>query len=161
MELTQRTHELQIDSTTGWIQCAITGIAGCGKSELAKTYASEYELKDNLKVFKWRLDPDPTNNQASKMYYRQAFKQLLSNFGIQDVKPFEDENTLQTQQRLNRILWRKITEAKYSHLIVIFDNAGSYKDIKEYWPMEPTDLSECKTQGHILVTTQNPHFLPK
>ena len=71
----------------GVIICAITGIAGCGKSELAKAHAWQFCTKPNN--FVWRLDPDPdtTNNTASTVSYQKAYAQLLDNFNLQSLKP--------------------------------------------------------------------------
>ena len=133
------------------ILCAITGVAGSGKSELAKAYASE--LLESLDTFRWRLDPDPdaTDNKATKVSYQQAYSELLYNFEIQPIKAYENETSEQMHRSLVSILWHRINQ--YSKWIVIFDNAGSYTDIKNYLPTDPF------ITGLILITTQQSHFL--
>jgi nucleoside phosphorylase/tetratricopeptide (TPR) repeat protein len=138
--------------TWSWILCAITGLAGCGKSELAEAYASQ-SLED-LSIFRWRLDPDPdgTNNNATQVSYRQAFSALLYNFGIQSIQCYENETPEQIHQRVLDLVWKRINQ--YSQWIVIFDNAGSYADIVKYLPHKKN-----KSRGEILVTSQRSNFL--
>ena len=152
-ELKTRIQELE-GSNEILIKCAITGVAGCGKSELAKVYASKWG--DPLTTFRWRLDPDPNSdpNNASNFSYQQAFAQLLTNFGIQDLKAYETETPEHHHQRLNDMLWNTINNS-CPQWIIIFDNAGSLNDIKKYLP-PPFIRSRIKPQ--ILVTTRNPFF---
>jgi tetratricopeptide (TPR) repeat protein len=138
--------------------CAITGLAGCGKSELAKVYAKEYgqDLPDGTRILRWRLDPTTkeTKNQLSQASYQQSYSLLLQNFNLNESKSHDAEMPEEIHQRLNRLLWQKIDE--YSRWIIIFDNAGSSKDIKRYIP--PQDLV---LHGQILITSQKTQFLSK
>lgn len=127
--------------------CAITGVAGCGKSELAKAYAWQSRTD-----FKWRLDPDTSNNSASDVSYEQTYSALLYNFNIGPHKAYETETIEKMSDRLNTVLWQRINQ--YSSWIVIFDNAPSYTDIERYLP--PKDLLP---KGLVLVTTQSQRFV--
>ena len=149
-ELRQRINELEQEAS-GLILCATTGVAGSGKSELAKAYA--WELPRSPDVFRWRLDPDPdtTDNKATKVSYQQAYSELIYNFGIQSTKVYETETPEQMHRRLLSMLWQKINQ--YPKWIIIFDNAESYTDIKDYLPTDP-----C-IKGLILITTRQSHFL--
>jgi tetratricopeptide (TPR) repeat protein len=131
---------------------AITGVPGCGKSELAKAYAWELVLT-STQTFQWRLEPNPdsSNNDASETSYKQAYRELLYNFGLEYRRLYESETWDQMHQRLNAVLWGKINE--YAEWIVIFDNAGSYGDIAKYLPNDPL------VKGLILITTQQSHFV--
>ena len=130
--------------------CAITGIAGCGKSELAKAYG--WEHSNSSETFRWRLDsePDETQDTASKKSYFQAYSRLVENFGFTFRKEFDSETPELLHQRLISAVWKKISQ--YSSWIVIFDDAASYADIERYLPLEP------QIKGQILVTTRSPLF---
>ena len=129
------------DRNRGLVMCAITGVAGCGKSELAKAYANE-----SPDSFNWRLDPDPdTKENPTKVSYQQAYSALLRNFGMQ----FKD--SVEEQRQLLITVWSKIN--RYSQWVVIFDNVGSYADIEEYLPSGPS------IEGLILCTTRHSLFL--
>ena len=155
-KLKDKIQELQT-SQLNWITCAITGVAGCGKSELAKVYALEYGSSplNPSKVFRWRLDPDPdtSQNNATRVSYQRAFADVLYNFGIQNVKIYDSEPEDLMQQRLNGMLWEKITQCP--QWIVIFDNAFIETDTQKYYP------SEAKNRGQIIITTQNNNFINK
>ncbi len=135
------------------IKCAITGVAGSGKSELAKAFVTQF--RNSSTIFTWRLDPDPdgTSNNVTKVSYRQAYLQLLHNFSLPHLKAYDEETPLQMEQRLLSMLWSKINQ--YSSWILIFDNAASLEDIERHLPTDPN------IHGSILVTTQNPHFFPE
>ena len=150
-ELRQRIKELK-RQPSDLILCAIIGIAGCGKTELAKAYA--WELSGSPHAFRWRLDPDPdsTQNNSSEVSYQHAFFQLLHNFRVPTSKAYDAETPEEMHQRLNHILWMRIRQ--FSSWIVIFDNAGSKKDIQQYLPPK-----ELEHQGTILITSQQSHFL--
>jgi tetratricopeptide (TPR) repeat protein len=140
------------------LMCAITGVAGCGKSEVAKAYAWDLDPDTDPRstlFFRWRLDPDPdsADNQSTKTLYRLAYEALLYNFGITSVKAYETETDEQMHNRLRRILWQRINQ--YSKSVIIFDNAFSYDDIKPYICVD------ADIQGVILVTTQNSLFFIK
>jgi len=137
---------------------AITGVAGCGKSELAKVYGWQYgsESGDPSGILRWRLDPDPDSlrNDAIQVSYQQAFSALLYNFGIQVIRAYDTETPEQTHQRLLELVWQRINE--YPQWIVIFDNAGSYTDVKSYLPPKNLNL-----RGQILITTQTASLLTR
>jgi hypothetical protein len=142
------------ERTPGLVMCAITGVTGCGKSELAKAYT--WKLSIVSKIFIWRLDSDidENSNSTSKVSYKTAFFELLQNFGLQSIQAVEYEHQKTFQQRQNTMLWQKITQFK--SWIIIFDNAGSEMDIKNYLPPANTIImGQCL----ILITTPNPHFL--
>ena len=151
-ELSERINKLKGKSSE-LVLCAITGIAGCGKSELAKAHTWQ-SLSESQNVFRWRLDPDPdsdaSNNNATEVSYQQAYSALLYNFGISQIRAYETETSEQMHQRLVSMIWQEINQ--YQQWIVIFDNAVSYADIVKYLPID------LKTTGQILVTTQNPRF---
>jgi tetratricopeptide (TPR) repeat protein len=149
-ELRQKIDNLRKDNA-GLILCAVTGVAGCGKSEVAKVYA--WELSAASDVFKWRLDPDPdaSQNNASNVSYQQAFFLLLQNFNLHFLKPEAFETSNQFHERLVSMLWNKINQ--FYSWIVIFDNAGSYDDIVSYLPVD------SGIKGIILITTQQSVFL--
>ena len=136
------------------IQCAITGLAGCGKSELAKVYALEYEFENEtgeaIEAFRWYLEADPIQNHVAHASYQQAYDELLYNFGIQATRAYKTETDEHMHNRLKSMLWQKITH--YSQWIVIFDNAFVEDDIQKYLPLE------WENPGQILVTTQNSSF---
>ena len=150
LQLRERIQRLQ-ERSTGLIMCAITGVAGCGKSELAKTYAFKSEA-----AFKWRLDPDSDSspNNASQMSYQQAYLQLLQDFNLHFLNAYESETSESFHQRQKTLLWKKINQ--YGSWIIIFDHAGSYTDIKSYLPINSGMDSDIK--GQILITTQNQNF---
>lgn len=133
------------------VMCAITGVVGCGKSELAKAYS--WESPEGPHIFKWRLDPDITNNNASTVSYQQAWSALLHNFNILVRKAYDLETQEQMDRRCTSILWEKINQ--YSSWIVIFDNARSRTDIKDHLPLKTT---WPHSQGTILITTQKCNF---
>lgn len=152
----QRLDELKVrvrslrHSNSGLIRCAITGVAGCGKSELAKAYA--WEFPDSPTLFRWRLDPDTSQNNASQVSYLQAYTALLANFRLDESrKAYDSETPEQIHQRLFMILWKAINQ--YSSWIVIFDNAVSYVDIQRYLPSSIPNL-----KGYVVVTTQTSNF---
>lgn len=149
-ELQQRIMLLKQDNP-GLVMCAITGVAGCGKSELAKAYAWQFSTMPDS--FVWRLDSDPdtSNNIASQVSYRQAYDQLLDNFNLHVLKPYDFETPKMFKQRRDSILWNTIIQ--YDSWILIFDNAGSYTDVAGYLP--PDSI----VRGLVLITTQQSHFL--
>ena len=149
-ELTQQLNILR-EKNQGMVLCAITGIAGCGKSELAKAYA--WGLPISPCTFRWRLDPDPdnTDNKATKVSYQQAYSALLYNFGIQQIKAYDTETPQQTQERLLSMLWQRIN--RYQEWVIIFDNVGSYMDVKNYLPKDPS------IKGLVLLTSQQSSLL--
>jgi tetratricopeptide (TPR) repeat protein len=152
-ELREKINQLR-QKTPDLILCAITGVAGCGKSELAKAYT--LELYKSLCVFTWRLDPDPDssdNKSNSAALYKGAYSKLLYNFGVQESKAYDHETPEQIHQRTLLILWKRISQ--YREWVLIFDNAGTYDDIKQYLPI---DLS---IQGLIIITSQNSYFLKR
>ena len=135
------------------IYCAITGVAGSGKSELAKAYVTQCRTSTN---FIWRLDPDPDTsyNDAKQILYTSAFKELLYNFDLENKVAFRGETLGQMHRRLVRSLWGKISQ--YSESMLIFDNAATCADIEKYLPTDP-DIKDS-VKGLILVTTQNLYF---
>lgn len=139
------------EKNTSVVMYAITGVAGCGKSELAKAYAWQFCTVANS--FVWRLDPDPdiTNNIASPVSYQQAYAELLDNFNLEALKPYDSETPEMFHKRRSGLLWIKITQ--YDSWILIFDNAGSYIDTADYLP--PDSI----VRGLVLITTQQSHFL--
>jgi tetratricopeptide (TPR) repeat protein len=132
--------------------CAITGLTGTGKSELAKAYAWGLDNDPtSAKVFRWRLNPDQMDKEGDTISYQQSYLELLRNFGIPLQKVDDTETPKDREQRLNRVLWAMINE--YPSWVVIFDNAGTITDIQKYLPPPQTQI-----KGQILVTTQCPKF---
>lgn len=153
-ELKTRMLELQ-NQGSGLILCAITGVPGTGKTELAKAYARRFN--PSPQVFRWRLDPDPDldnkNNRTNPnkpTQYEQAYSVLLDNFNLQSLKAYDTETREQMDQRLASMVWQKINQ--YPSWIVIFDNAGTETDIAKYLP------SDTSIKGIILVTSQTANF---
>ena len=132
---------------SGIVIWAITGVAGCGKSELAKVYALESDA-----VFKWRLDPDPDSscNDAGRVFYEDTYFGLLQNFHLDSLKADPEEKSENFRERRNSLLWLTINEL--SPWIVIFDNAVKYDDLRRYLPTDP------QIRGQILITSQNQNF---
>jgi hypothetical protein len=133
------------------IYCAITGVAGSGKSELAKAYATQCRTSTN---FIWRLDPDLSHNDATQISYQAAFAELLFNFHLEINAAYPQETPEQIHQRVVGSLWAKIHQ--FPESMLIFDNAATYVDIEKYLPTDP-DIKNCIT-GLIVVTTQNLYF---
>ena len=158
IELRQKIADLQADAADQRrLFCAITGAAGCGKSELAKVYAFEHESSASTvsaSLFRWLLDPDPITNQDKAVDYSNAWSKLLHHFHIQMTKAFETETAEQQHERLRDVLWRCI-EA-HSEYVIIFDNAYTEPDVRQYLPTSGRTTSLVK--GLILITTQNPNF---
>lgn len=148
-ELQQRLCSLGQNSD-GIVKVAITGVAGCGKSELAKAYA--YEFTNSHNAFRWRLDPDPviTNQNTNQVAYDRSYAKLLHNFKLTAIKAYSSETPEDLQERLNDMLWMKIK--LYSPWVVIFDNAEHSTTVERYLPMDPS------IKGTILVTTRTPYF---
>lgn len=151
-QLSQKIDHLELDNSQNTIICAITGIAGCGKSELAMAYARRYCWNSSSK-FLWRLDPDFTSSheEIRKFSYNRAHLELLHNFRLEKLQQLPYENNDQFSRRRNNLLWDKIHQ--YSCRVIIFDNADAYANIKNYLPenQSANDL--------ILITTQDPQFL--
>jgi energy-coupling factor transporter ATP-binding protein EcfA2 len=148
-ELTQVINNSK-DTSSGLKLCAITGVTGIGKSELAKAYASK--LPDSQGIFRWRLDPDsdPTSSNSAQVSYQQAYAMLLYNFDLGLRKAYASETPDQVHLRVKETLWQRIDE--YPTWIIIFDNASSYDDIRHYLP------TTCRSKGLILVTSQKSIF---
>ena len=150
-ELDSEIRSFQLSNNTGTSLCAITGVAGSGKSELAKAYGWKFHA-ENSKVFRWRLDPDAqsTHNNLSATSYQQAYSVLLKNFNLL-MRAYDTENEEEMHQRLISTLWQNINQ--YPQWIVIFDNARSYDNIAKYLPVVQY------TRGLVLITTQESNFL--
>ena len=148
-ELVIRINLLKLE---GCNMCAITGLTGTGKSEMAKGYAWGLDNDpSSAKVFRWRLNPDQLDKEGDVISYQQSYFELLRNFGI-PLQKVDDTETLKSKdERLNRILWARINE--YPSCVFIFDNARSITDIEKYLPPETLQI-----RGQILVTTQSPKF---
>ena len=131
------------------VMCAITGVAGCGKTELAKEYARYYGSDSQSRIFRWRLDVDPGMSDI-QMSYEPAYLNLLENFSVNFTAPNQSESRTLFHQRRNDALWDKINT--FDSWVIIFDNANSLSDIKEYLP------KDCKGGGLVLITSQQSSF---
>jgi hypothetical protein len=150
-ELISHINSLRQAQDSKLIICAITGVAGCGKSELANAYAFHHgsQVLDATSVFRWRMDADATRENT----YQQAYLALLYNLNLQFSKSYEDESSDRMYQRLTSMMWEKINQ--YSQWMVIFDDANSYEEIVNYLP------NNSKVQGLILITTRQSGFLAR
>ncbi len=125
---------------------AITGVAGSGKSELAKYYAHEYTKKisalQNPPVIAWL-------NAETSDTLKASYLDLAANIGI----PATDKALLENDtawahfvQRLNQALVLR------PGWLLVFDNVVDYSNIKPYLKFAGN------TKGQVLVTTQQTHF---
>jgi tetratricopeptide (TPR) repeat protein len=138
--------------STNLLVCAITGITGCGKTELSKVYLREY-LQEHPYAFGWYLGPDPVPhpmNPKAAVSYEQSYSTLLENFGI-SIKKYQAKSPKDRHESSLSAVWQKISE--YETCVVVFDNAQSFLDIQDYIPLTST------IKGAILVTTNNQEFL--
>lgn len=143
--------EMLNQSTKNFTLCAITGVMGCGKTELSKVYLHNHLMKHST-CFGWYWKPDPHPdpiNTRVKVSYRQAYDLLLSNFGIQQRGVRIDTQEVNDRQLLK--LWEHINQ--YEECIMVFDNSDSYLDIQQYL------LADFTRRAVILVTTQNENFI--
>ena len=128
--------------TSETLLCAITGVAGCGKTELAKAYATD----DLGTSFRWRLDPDNTStNSVSTISYLRAYAFLRGNLKVAEaLNPDE-----MSRQRTLAEVWAVVSQ--YKEWIIIFDNATSHQEITHY-------LQGIPSGGTVLITTQTKQF---
>jgi len=133
-ELTRRIPHPTVNLT----YCLITGIAGSGKTELARHYVIDY-VKQHPSTFSWRMDPNSTSE--TQISYRSAYRSLLQNFNLKDIDSSNPSVLYQLWERINQ----------YPEWILIFDNAIYDRDIQPYLP--PTS-----EKGLILITTQQANF---
>jgi tetratricopeptide (TPR) repeat protein len=150
VELKNLMQPFTVSKSKNLLQCVIVGVGGCGKTELAKAYALEYGSTSS-EVFGWRFYPDATSDLDQGISYQQTYSSLLENFNMTFAKAFHDEELEHMYQRLNCMVWQKIS--RYPKWIVIFDSAESYTDIEKYLP------PDSSIHGIIMITTRRSDFV--
>ena len=110
----------------------IFGVSGIGKTQLAAEYAYKHKLDYELV---WWLRADDAASLA------HGAQQLVEKLGFH----FRDATTAQDVQHLLRRLL-----AQRKNWLLIFDNASSAADVKDYLP--------AAAQGHVIVTSRRTNW---
>ncbi|KAI0548144.1 hypothetical protein F4679DRAFT_552083 [Xylaria curta] len=115
--------------------CAITGVAGVGKTDTALEYC--YMHRADYDAIFWV-------SAESDLTLKNGFGELSRRLGL-----FSHDNpTNQDVQREVLAVKHWLQSNPSASWVLVFDNVNSYKDVRAYWP------SEAQNRCSIIVTTQ-------
>jgi hypothetical protein len=118
----------------------VAGMAGMGKTQLAKKYVDRFYSQYDII---WWLD---SKRNLADQYKELAIEwnkaKKLEKINIASVPEQEITKQLKDKLRLTKLNW-----------LLIFDNADNKLTLEEYFPLKHT-----KKAGNIMVTTKNANF---